>query len=243
MRSRITTGNSELDAMIFGGIPDGNHVLIAGGPGAGKTLASFEFLYKNALKGENGLFISLEEKASAIISNAKDAFSEFGDVDKLLDEQKIVVNEQNVEGLIAEGESGGGRRYEFSKLMSDVVASIQSSNAKRIVIDSVSVLRLLLKDKLEYRTLMISMLSVLKKNKTTSLSTLELQEYGVSRSIFYPEFFLYDGVIMLHSPFGSATTAPSLQVVKMRGTDHSFQNIPYKITGSGVKLLKLGGQA
>ncbi|HIH49879.1 MAG: ATPase domain-containing protein [Candidatus Micrarchaeaceae archaeon] len=234
MRKRVTTGNSELDKMLLGGIPEGNHVLIAGGPGTGKTLSCFEFLYRNALNGDNGIFISLEEKKGSIISNAKDAFLEFADMDKLLDEQKIIIEEYNLEGLIAKNKSGSENRYEFSNLMADIISSVQSRNAKRVVIDSVSILKLLLKDPLEYRALMISLLGTLRSINSTSMSTLEVQDYSSIQSD-YPEFFLYDGLLVLNSPVGS-NAVQSLQVAKMRGTAHSFQIVPYKITSGGIKL-------
>lgn len=107
MRKRLTTGNVELDAMLNGGVPEGNSVLIAGGPGAGKTLACFEFLYKNALNGSNGLFISLEESAETILNNSKDAFSGFNKIDKLLKDKKIILYEQDINTALAENGSKG----------------------------------------------------------------------------------------------------------------------------------------
>lgn len=225
--------------MIGGGIPEGSHVLIAGGPGAGKTLVCFEFLYKNALNGFNGLFISLEEKADTVLNNSKDAFSSFEDIDRLLKEKKIILYEQDLKDAIAESGSDGERTYEFSKLMSNVISKIQETKAKCVVVDSVSVFRLFLKDPLEYRVLTLTLLEALKDNGTTSISTLELQDNIAATSEFYPEFFLFDGLILFSSPVGTSTSIPSLQIVKMRDTDHSFQNVPYKITDGGLKLLNM----
>ena len=47
----IKTGIEGLDDLIGGGIPFANQVVLAGGPGAGKTLLSFEILYRNAKVG------------------------------------------------------------------------------------------------------------------------------------------------------------------------------------------------
>ena len=239
MRERITTGDKELDKMIDGGIPAGDHVLIAGGPGAGKTLACFEFLYKNALKGTKGVYVSLEEKADVIINNSKDAFLDFDKIDTLLKNKKIVMCEEDMEEIIAESESKGERRYAFSKVMADIVSTIQKTKAKCVVVDSVSVFKLFLKDQLDYRVLTVSLLSLLKESGVTSMSTLELQDPVFAQSEFYPEFFLYDGLILLQTQIGSSNAIPSLQVVKMRGTDHSYRNIPYKVTHSGIKLLNM----
>lgn len=229
--------------MIGGGIPEGNHVLIAGGPGAGKTLACFEFLYKNALNGINGLFVSLEESTDSVLDNSKDAFSSFNKIDKLLKERKIIMYEQDMNDVIAESGAKGDRAYQFSKVMADVISKIRESKAKCVVVDSVSVFRLFLKDPLEYRVLTVSLLAALKDNGATSLSTIELQDNISTPPEFYPEFFLYDGLMLFSSPVGTSTTIPSLQVVKMRGTDHSFQNVPYKISSGGIKLLNMKSES
>lgn len=225
--------------MLVGGVPAGNHVLIAGGPGAGKTLACFEFLYKNALNGSVGAFISLEEKEDVIISNAKDAFIKFDKIDRMLKNKKIIICEEDMESIIAESESKGERRFAFSKVMADIISTIQKNKVKCVAIDSVSVFRLFLKDQLDYRVLTVSLLSALKENGVTSISTLELQDPMFEQSEFYPEFFLYDGLILLNAQIGTSNTIPSMQIVKMRGTDHSYQNIPYKITDDGIKLLNM----
>ena len=49
--TRIKSGIEGLDSMLDGGIPEHNQTIIAGGPGAGKTLLSFEILYRNAKAG------------------------------------------------------------------------------------------------------------------------------------------------------------------------------------------------
>jgi len=48
----VKTGIQGFDTMIQGGIPQGHNILIAGGPGTGKTSFAMEFLYRGALNGE-----------------------------------------------------------------------------------------------------------------------------------------------------------------------------------------------
>ena len=79
--ARIKSGIEGLDSMLDGGIPEHNQTIIAGGPGAGKTLLSFEILYHNAKAGIPGVFIALEEKPEVLLSNVKQAFKEFKDID------------------------------------------------------------------------------------------------------------------------------------------------------------------
>ena len=130
-RKRITTGSKGLDDMIFGGIPERNQILVIGGPGAGKTLKCFEFLYKNALNGDTGLFVSMEENTDYIIANAKAAFTEFKDIDKLIDQQKLVFYGQNLEAFSKSESTENMERYEFSGLIGDIASMIKKKKAKR----------------------------------------------------------------------------------------------------------------
>ena len=49
---RVATGIKGLDEMLHGGIPQNKNIALCGGPGCGKTLLSFEYLYHGAKNGE-----------------------------------------------------------------------------------------------------------------------------------------------------------------------------------------------
>ena len=70
--------------ILGGGIPEGNQVILAGGPGAGKTLFCMAFLYKNAQQGLDSAMISFEETKEEIIRNSKEAFPDFIELDQLI---------------------------------------------------------------------------------------------------------------------------------------------------------------
>ena len=58
-----------LDLVLHGGIPTGRVTLVGGGPGTGKTLLGLEFLYRSALTGHPGIFLSFEETAANLRGN------------------------------------------------------------------------------------------------------------------------------------------------------------------------------
>jgi archaellum biogenesis ATPase FlaH len=58
-----------LDEILHGGLPAGRITLIGGGPGTGKTVLGLEFLYRRALSGDPGIFLSFEETAESIRRN------------------------------------------------------------------------------------------------------------------------------------------------------------------------------
>ncbi len=67
----IQTGISGLDRILFGGIPEGNLILIEGGPGAGKTLMGIEFIYRGAtVFGEPGIIVVFETSPEKLMRQA-----------------------------------------------------------------------------------------------------------------------------------------------------------------------------
>lgn len=68
---RCRTFVSKLDELLGEGIPRGAGVLVAGVAGTGKTILLLEFIYRGALAGEKGLFISFEETRERLLATAQ----------------------------------------------------------------------------------------------------------------------------------------------------------------------------
>ena len=59
--TRVSTGIIALDEVLYGGIPRNNQNLVYGDPGTGKTLLTFEMLYRNAKLNVPTTYVTLEE--------------------------------------------------------------------------------------------------------------------------------------------------------------------------------------
>ncbi|MGC8730278.1 MAG: ATPase domain-containing protein [Candidatus Micrarchaeia archaeon] len=236
MRERIEFGIKNLDDLLYGGIPAGDQVVVAGGPGAGKTLLSFEYLYNNAKKGRVSTLFSLEEKSNIIIDNAKTAFTSFTDIDDLISKGMLnIYGAEDNESYLARDEDSG--TYQIKDWIGYIQATITSTNSKCIAIDSVSVLKILIRDMFDYRNLTIQLIADLKNLHVTSLVNMELETADKEKLTFQPEFFIYDGIIALYLAGEGNDRVQTLEVIKMRGTQHSFNTVPYEITSSGIRLL------
>ncbi len=237
MKKRIQSGIEGIDKMIYSGIPEGSQIMLAGGPGTGKTLFTFEFLYRGAQKGEIGLFFSFEESINDIVDNAKGAFSEFKDIDKLIDEKKLIL-----QGL---GETKpymqkdvDGSQYTFGRMITEIESMIESTKATRLVLDSISPMKLFVKDPFEYRSISMDLVAVLRRLGMTSIVTIEIETPEKRRLLFQPEFFLYDGLIIMYTSGNvSEISTPTLEILKIRGSEHSRATVPYNITKNGIELL------
>ena len=58
---KLKTGIPGFDAVLKGGLRKGTSFLVAGQPGAGKTILAIQFIVEGAKLGEPGLYITSEE--------------------------------------------------------------------------------------------------------------------------------------------------------------------------------------
>ncbi|MGC8586877.1 MAG: ATPase domain-containing protein [Candidatus Micrarchaeia archaeon] len=237
----MQTGIKNLDLMMGGGIPEGNQVIIAGGPGTGKTLMSVEFLYNNALAGETGVLFSLEEDTEMILENVKSAFPNFKKIDDLIADKKLTIYGNDI-GKTYMAKDVDKDTYAFGNWIANIESVISEYGATRVVIDSMSAIKLLLKDPFEYRDTSLELVRILRKAHVTSLLTVELETPEKERLIFQPEFFIYDGIIALYLAGEGSNRTLSMEVIKMRGSGHSFNIVPYEFTPDGIVVIKVPGE-
>lgn len=233
----IETGIEGLDKMLKGGIPEKNQILIAGGPGAGKTLLCFEIVYRNAKKGIPCVFISMEEQPENIIRNAKETFSSFEDIDELIAKKLIIIDGQDPTSKLMDSPDAEG--YSFGSIVSDIEEEISKNKAKIIVIDSLSMLSLILTDKIKYRQSLLSLISNFNRLGVTSFITYELSSGERNNLKFSKDFFLFDGVITLYQSGQEDRRMLLTEIVKMRGVNHSYALVPYEITSDGFKIYSI----
>lgn len=237
MRERVETGIEGLDNMLNGGIPKFNQVVVAGGPGTGKTLLCLEYLYKSALAGQTSILFSLEEDSGMILANMKEAYGQFTELDRLIQEKKLIIKGTDQASSLIQKDKKGNI-FTFTTTIADIESVILETGATRVAIDSVSVMKLFVKDPFEYRSVSTNLVTMLRRQNVTSLLTMEIETPEKERLIFEPEFFIYDGIIVMYLSGGvEENRVPTIEVIKMRGTQHSFSTVPYEITPNGLNLL------
>ena len=234
---RIATGIDGLDILLYGGVPAGDQVIIAGGPGAGKTLLSLEILYNNAKKGGSGTFIALEEQESVVIQNFKRAFPSLSDIDDLVANNSLVVAGEEVTPKMEVGSDS--ESYSFGNVISSIESIIRSNNSKCVVIDSLSLIKLMFDNQALYRKYMLMLSLNLRKLGVNSFLTMELPHSDRGVLAFSPEFFIFDGTIVMYQGIEENKRTFSLEVIKMRGSNHSLSFSPYEITNKGFKVFSI----
>ena len=132
-KPRVPTGISGLDDMLGGGFPAGHVVLVTGLPGTGKTCFGLQFLMAGAGAGEKGVFLSLEEDVAPLLESARqfhwpvDAAVSGGALKILRIDPKET-------------------RQSLHRIQGELGKELTSLGARRIVVDSVSLLNMLSDD-------------------------------------------------------------------------------------------------
>ncbi|MFA6065517.1 MAG: ATPase domain-containing protein [archaeon] len=218
---RVKTGIPGLDALLNGGIPRENLVVISGDPGSGKTIMCMSFIYFGAKKfNEPGVFISLEETKEDVLKMS----SLMGwDFEGLLKEKKVEIIAVDL--------------YDFDKLKDLIQDTITRIGAKRLVIDPGVIFRLYFKEELEARKQILGLGKMIKATGCTAIITNESSAGAGDNDLFGLEEYVADGVILLYHKKIKDQFVRSIAVLKMRSTKISEQSHPIIITKKGIEVL------
>jgi KaiC/GvpD/RAD55 family RecA-like ATPase len=216
---RVPTGIEGLDTLLSGGFVRKRHVLISGGPGTGKTTVGYEYLYRGAEQyNEKGLFVSLEQSPDRVVEGAKAVFSKWN-WDKHLVENIIFTR------ILKD---------DFDKIRDVIRDYVEGQDVKRIVIDSLTILRLYFRTEDAYRNNLYELLEFLADFNATCVLTVEKSHTKRGDAVYDMEEFVADGLIRLYLIPKERDRLRALEVVKMRDVEHSMKLCPFKITSEGL---------
>lgn len=232
----VKTGIDGLDSLFAeGGIPEGNSVLVLGGPGAGKTIFGMQFLYKGATEfGENGIFVSLLEHPENIRKNT----IKFGwDIEDLGEKGKLTLIDAVTQRVKkTEIDTNVARRgLDMSHLINILKQTIKHTGAKRVVVDAISALAISMSDVFEVRTEMLRLSLGLAELGVTSVIISEAPNEGLNSIEFPVEAFLFDGIINMS--LDSDAQKRRIAIRKMRGSKHAIGSYTFDLSEEGIRIV------
>lgn len=236
----VKTGIQGFDELINGGLPRGYGYTVMGGPGSGKTIFATQFIYNGITKyGENGVYVSFDESLRSLRKTASNLGMDITNLEKK--RQLIIVDASPIRveaGKYAAKTDTflGLPNFDVDTLMRAVTKAAERVDAKRIVVDCISSLLVQYRDPFVVRRETLSLISSLSQNEQhTSLFLSEVNE-PEALSQLNVEAFLTNGVIILHNIKHREEKIRAIEILKMRGVDHSNKLHPFKITDNGIVI-------
>jgi circadian clock protein KaiC len=234
--SKIKTGIPGLDSIISGGLKPGRSVTVSGPPGGGKTTFGLQFIHSGAKDfDEPGIYVTMSQNIEEVKNDCK---SYGWDFDDLISKDKILMLDARPfkiqDDLIGKDDSlYRGEQLPFEHLTKLLLSSIKRVEAKRVVIDSITILAMQYSDEFFMRQGLQGMVQALENFGVTSLI---LSEYS-EQDDFPIEWFVTSGIIHLRHTKVGDTMERTIQVTKMRGIKHSEQIHPISLDSDGMCLL------
>jgi circadian clock protein KaiC len=227
--NRASTGVTGLDLVIRGGLPVNRTYLVEGDPGSGKTTLGLQFLLDGAARGEKVLYVTLSETRAELEGVARShgwdlaniAIQELASSDGGIspDDQYTFFHPSEVE------------LAETTKAMLDEVSRIHPT---RLVIDSLSEMRLLAREPLRYRRQILA----LKQFFATGSCTVMLLDDRTSGKRDLQLHSLAHGVIVLQQmapEYGGERRR--LRVSKLRGVAFAGGYHDFVIERGGLRVF------
>jgi circadian clock protein KaiC len=155
-------GISGLDDILAGGLERHRVYLLEGAPGTGKTTAAMSFLREGARRGEATLYVTLSETEGELRSAAAShGWSLDGiDIFELVPPESLL-DEQQQQSLLYSSDLELG---ETTRMIFDAV---EKTKPQRVVIDSLSEIRLLAQSSLRYRRQVLALKHYFSKRNAT----------------------------------------------------------------------------
>lgn len=162
-KNKARTGVEGLDDILVGGLQRGRVYLIEGSPGTGKTTIATQFLLTGAEAGERGLYITLSETEDELRESAASHGWSFDDplaIYELVPPESLVDEEQQQSLLYSSD-------LELGETTKRIFEAIEQAKPRRIVVDSLSEIRLLAQSSLRYRRQVLALKHYFARNGAT----------------------------------------------------------------------------
>ncbi len=217
-----------LDDILGGGLPAGQMYLLEGTPGTGKTTVAMQFIRTAILAGERALYVTLSESRQELEASALSHGWEPGELsiaEFIPEEASLNPDQQYTVFHPSE--------VELATTVQKLTGLIEIEKPARLVIDSLSELRLLAADTMRYRRQLLALKQFFAGRDTTVLLLDDRSAEGSDMQLQS----IAHGVLRLNKvPRSYGVTRRQVEILKLRGSSFREGFHDYTIETGGVRI-------
>ena len=216
--ARHSSGIAALDDMLADGYWPGASTLCAGPSGCGKTLMGLHFIFNGVRQGDPGVLATLQEHPTQLA--------------RIVEGFGWSVDEEGVEAMYRSPVD-----MYIDEWVYDLLETVERTGARRVLIDSLTDLKLASPDEIRFREYMYSLVQRLSRQGVSVFMTSELPDlFHVRRLSEFGVSHLSDNVVLLQYARDQATVRRALTVLKTRASRHEPETREFRITPEGIVL-------
>src|SRR5947199_1158934 len=230
LADKAKTGIWGLDNILSGGFSRGHVFLVEGAPGTGKTTVALQFLLEGVKAGEKCLYITLSETERELREGAAShgwSLDDGIEVFELLPPESLLDSDQQQSLLYSSD-------LELGETTKQIFEAVERSHPTRVVLDSLSEIRLLAQSSLRYRRQILAIKHYFARYGTTVMLLDDLTAEVADRSVHS----VAHGVIRLEEvapTYGAERRR--MRVVKYRGVKFRGGYHDVTITTGGLNVF------
>lgn len=238
--NRVKTGIEGLDDLIEGGFPKGSTIVVTGVAGSGKSIFGMNFIAEGCKNGEKCLYITVEQLADKIVSQAMQFNLDFNQWES---EEKLKISSLSLQ------------KFFDMKPLHDIKQHIEENHYDRVVIDSITSIvtaPFSLRSIVDGADRGLQPHTLIEMIRAEVIALIDfLQSQGITTVVISQKLdgmpgdtydtvseFRGDGLILLNFKAVGNALKRTVQIKKLRET--KIDGIPYNFdfTGSGISIMR-----
>ncbi|HWH89376.1 MAG TPA: ATPase domain-containing protein [Pseudomonas sp.] len=228
--AKAAIGVEGLDDILAGGLSRGHVFLLEGEPGTGKTTVALHFLRAGALAGERSLYITLSETEKELRQGARSHGWELNENIQIfeLTPPESLLNAEHQQSLLYSSD------LELGEATRQIFEVVERFKPTRVVLDSLSEIRLLAQSSLRYRRQILAIKHYFVRYDATVLLLDDLTTESLDKTVHS----VAHGVIRLEELTPSyGAERRRVRVVKYRGQKYRGGFHDFTIMNDGVHVF------